>query len=173
MKLSAKLTNDALKLNITTQLFMRRRAFLKNTGFLTIGFTVGYPLSGDCSGQPFNVDELPPSLKRTPAINAWLKITPEGRLQVFTGKMELGQGIKTAIAQVAAEELDMRMDQVDVTLADTMLTPDEGYTAGSGSMDNSAMSVRYAAAAAKQKLFALASVALKLPESKLIMSQGI
>jgi nicotinate dehydrogenase subunit B len=152
---------------------MRRRNFLKNAGFLTIGFSIGYPLSGDCSAPPFNFEELPPSLKRNPAINAWLQITPTGRLQVFTGKMELGQGIRTAIAQVAAEELDMRMDQVDVTLADTSLTPDEGYTAGSGSMDNSAMSVRYAAAAARKKLLALAAVALNLPESKLVMSGGI
>jgi nicotinate dehydrogenase subunit B len=155
---------------------MIRREFLKNAGCLTIGFTIGKTLSAGSSNgfiaDKYLADELPPSLQRNPAINAWLRITPEGRLHVFTGKMELGQGIRTAIAQVAAEELDMRMDQVDVTLAETGLTPDEGYTAGSGSMDNSAMSVRYAAAAARQKLLALAAIALKTPESRLTMAAG-
>jgi nicotinate dehydrogenase subunit B len=151
---------------------MIRRDFLRNAGCLTIGFTLGRPLTGVANFQQYPADELPQSLQRNPAINAWLRITPEGRLHVFTGKMELGQGIRTAIAQVAAEELDMRMDQVDVTLAETGLTPDEGYTAGSGSIDNSAMSVRYAAAAARQKLLSLAAVVLKTPESKLMMAEG-
>jgi nicotinate dehydrogenase subunit B len=151
---------------------MIRREFLKNAGCLTIGFTLGKPLIAGIGIDQVAAQELPQSLERNPAIDAWLKITPEGRLHVFTGKMELGQGIRTAIAQVAAEELDMRMDQVDVTLAETGLTPDEGYTAGSGSIDNSAMSVRYAAAAARHKLLALAAIALKTPESKLMMAEG-
>ena len=58
--------------------------------------------------------------------------------------------------QVAAEELDLELDQVDVHLAETGVTPDEGYTAGSGSVPNSAMSVRYAAATARQKLLEMA-----------------
>jgi len=153
---------------------MIRREFLKNAGSLTIGFTMGRPLIGTAGdASTFVEDELPQSLQRNPAINAWLRLKADGRLEVLTGKMELGQGIKTAIAQVAAEELDLRMDQVDVSLAATATTPDEGYTAGSGSMDNSAMSVRYAAAAARQKLITLAVAALKTPENKLIISEGI
>ncbi|RYY22359.1 MAG: xanthine dehydrogenase family protein molybdopterin-binding subunit [Chitinophagaceae bacterium] len=151
---------------------MIRREFLRNAGCLTIGFTLGKSFFAEAGQKGYLADELPQSLQRNAAINAWLQITSGGRLHVFTGKMELGQGIRTAIAQVAAEELDMRMDQVDVTLAETGVTPDEGYTAGSGSIDNSAMSVRYAAAAARQKLLALAAIALKTPEPKLTMSEG-
>ncbi|HTF31248.1 MAG TPA: molybdopterin cofactor-binding domain-containing protein [Flavitalea sp.] len=153
---------------------MIRRDFLKNTGCLTIGFAMGKSIFAEAgSSVNYLADELPQSLKRFPNINAWLQITSDGRLHVFTGKMELGQGISTAIAQVAAEELDMKMEQVDVTLAETGVTPDEGYTAGSGSIDNSAMSVRYAAAAAREKLLSLAAVTLKLPQSELTMSEGV
>ncbi|RYZ49647.1 MAG: xanthine dehydrogenase family protein molybdopterin-binding subunit, partial [Sphingobacteriales bacterium] len=85
---------------------------------------------------------------------------------------ELGQGIRTAIAQVAAEELDLHMNQVQVKLAETGVTPDEGYTAGSGSIENSAMSVRFAAAAARAKLLQLAAAKLQVNEKDLTMEAG-
>ena len=122
-----------------------RRTFLKSAGLLTIGFYAGIPNPAQ-SASVFN--ELPESLKRHPNINSWLEVLANGNIRVFTGKMELGQGIRTAIAQVAAEELDMNIAQVEIVLADTSRTPDEGYTAGSGSMEQSAMAVRYADAAA-------------------------
>jgi len=92
---------------------------------------------------------LPPGPLRDSAINAWLEVLADGRVRVLTGKLELGQGIRTAVAQVAAEELDMEMSQVEVVLAETGRTPNEGYTAGSGSIESSAMSIRTAAAAAR------------------------
>ncbi|RYG01791.1 MAG: xanthine dehydrogenase family protein molybdopterin-binding subunit [Chitinophagaceae bacterium] len=153
---------------------MKRRNFLKSTGCLTIGFIMGRPVIAEaCDISSVYIDGLPESLKRTPEINAWLRITDKGRLEVFTGKMELGQGIKTAIAQVAAEELYLPMHKVDVKIAHTDLTPDEGYTAGSGSIDNSAMSVRYAAAAAREKLFAMAALKLNTTAENLEMQDGI
>ena len=60
------------------------------------------------------------------------------RITVFTGKAELGQGIKTALLQVAAEELAVDPRQIDLITADTARTPNEGYTAGSQSMQDSA-----------------------------------
>ncbi|MET0298989.1 MAG: molybdopterin cofactor-binding domain-containing protein, partial [Flavitalea sp.] len=101
---------------------MKRRSFLKSTGCLTIGFIFGKPVLAEaCDMASVYIDGLPQSIKRTPEINAWLRITDKGRLEVFTGKMELGQGIKTAIAQVAAEELYLPMHKVDVTIAHTEL----------------------------------------------------
>src|SRR5688500_5597157 len=93
-------------------------------------------------------------------------------VRIFTGKLELGQGIRTAIGQCAAEELDLEMKQVEVILADTLRTPDEGYTVGSGSIENSAMAVRYAAAAARQKLLELVGTKWNIPASALTMSSG-
>ena len=146
-----------------------RRTFIKTFGCLSIGFTIGSPkllLAGVNNG------ELPESLKRNPHINSWLEVLDNGRVRIFTGKLELGQCIKTAIEQVAAEELDHDIKNVEVVLADTGLTPNEGYTAGSGSMEQSAMAVRYASAAAKAKLLELASAKMKIPAEKITISNG-
>ena len=152
---------------------MIRRDFIKTAGCLTIGFTLERSASAAMIHIGPIQDELPRSLSRDPAINAWLQIQPDDTVKVFTGKMELGQGIRTAIAQVAAEELDLRMNQVEVKLAETGVTPDEGYTAGSGSMDNSAMSVRFAAAAARAKLLQLAATKFKTKTAELTMEAGV
>ena len=77
-----------------------RRDFLKMSGCLTIGFTLGGVAPGFISPL---VNELPESIKRHPNINAWIEVLANGRVRIFTGKSELGQGIRTAIAQVAAE----------------------------------------------------------------------
>jgi CO/xanthine dehydrogenase Mo-binding subunit len=148
---------------------MNRRNFIKNTGCLAIGFS----LQGSLMATPSPmVQELPESLKRHPNINAWLEVLANGQVRIFTGKLELGQGISTAIAQVAAEELDLPIESVDVVLADTARTPDEGYTVGSGSIEQSAMAVRFAAAAARHKLLELASQQLNIPKDQLTIKDG-
>ncbi|PWV56370.1 molybdopterin cofactor-binding domain-containing protein [Chitinophaga sp. S165] len=146
-----------------------RRDFLKTTGCLTIGFSLG-ALYTTTSALP--LQELPGSLKRYPNIDAWLEVLANGNVRVFTGKIELGQGIRIAIAQVAAEELDLDIHKVTVSLAETGVTPNESYTAGSASIETSAMSVRYAAAAARQQLLQLAASRLNVPVAELQMSDG-
>ncbi len=148
-----------------------RRDFLKSAGCLTIGFSLFSPEWLTAGELPLE-DTLPGSLQHQPRINAWLEILEDSRVRVLTGKMELGQGIRTAIAQVAAEELDMDLDRIEVHLAETERTPHEGYTAGSGSIENSAMSVRYAAAAARQKLLELAAQRLKKKVDQLNVADG-
>lgn len=99
---------------------------------------------------------LPAPLQQTPALDAWLRIDPTDTVTVFTGKVEIGQGLKTAIAQLAAEELDVALDRIRVIMADTALTPDEGVTAGSMSLETSGNAVRQAAAEARHLLLQLA-----------------
>lgn len=148
---------------------MNRRNFLKNTGCLAIGFS----LNGSFIDAPAPMlQELPASIKRHPNIDAWLEVLANGHVRIFTGKLELGQGIGTAIAQVAAEELDLDMNIVEIVLADTARTPNEGYTVGSGSIEQSAMAVRFAAAAARQKLLELAAQQLNVPAAQLTMHNG-
>ena len=146
-----------------------RRNFIKTAGCLTIGFCLGGPVYESPASLP---QALPPGLREYPGINAWLEILADGRVRVLTGKLELGQGIRTAVAQVAAEELDMDMGQVEVLLAETGRTPNEGYTAGSGSIESSAMSIRHAAAAARQKLLELAAQKMNVPVAELSMANG-
>ncbi|OUJ71824.1 xanthine dehydrogenase family protein molybdopterin-binding subunit [Hymenobacter crusticola] len=148
-----------------------RRDFLKNAGCLTIGFAL-LGLATEATGGPL-ADELPGSLQDNPRINAWLEVLSDGRVRVLTGKIELGQGIRTAVQQVAAEELDMSLNKVEVALAETDRTPDERYTAGSASIEQSAMSVRYAAAAARQKLLTLAAQKLGTKLTQLTLADGL
>ncbi|MEJ2005359.1 MAG: molybdopterin-dependent oxidoreductase, partial [Cyclobacteriaceae bacterium] len=100
-----------------------RRDFLKSAGTLTIAFSLG---SVSCFGEQGATDLSRPDESD---INAWLQVLEDGRVRVITGKMELGQGIKTAIRQVAAEELTLPFDQTEIQVAETGVTPDEGYTA--------------------------------------------
>ncbi|GGF06461.1 xanthine dehydrogenase family protein molybdopterin-binding subunit [Hymenobacter cavernae] len=149
-----------------------RRKFLKSAGCLTISFAF-LGLGTETAGSPIVADELPGSLQNNPRINAWLEVLSDGRVRVLTGKIELGQGIGVAVQQMAAEELDMPLGKVEVALAETDRTPDERYTAGSASIEQSAMSVRYAAAAARQKLLTLAAQKLGVKASQLSLADGV
>lgn len=110
------------------------------------------PLSAQAN-QPVT---LPPALQQTPELDAWLRIDPADTITIFTGKVEIGQGLKTAVAQLAAEELDVALERIRVVMADTALTPDEGVTAGSMSLQMSGNAIRQAAAEARQLLLQLA-----------------
>ncbi|GAB2780772.1 xanthine dehydrogenase family protein molybdopterin-binding subunit [Rhabdobacter roseus] len=150
---------------------LSRRKFINSLGCLTIGFSL--TSTPWASAEPLLAEEkLPGSLQKHPRIDAWLEVLGDGRVRVLTGKMELGQGLRIAIAQVAAEELDLEVEQVEVHLAETGRTPNEGYTAGSGSMENTAMSVRYAAAAARQALLELAAKQWDVSTDRLSMASG-
>jgi len=146
-----------------------RRDFIRTIGSLTIGFC----LTGESTIWPSPTQTLPGDLRENPRINAWLEILADGHVRVLTGKIELGQGIRTAVAQMAAEELDLDMSQVEVLLAETGRTPDEGYTAGSNSIEASAIAVRYAAAAARQKLLQLAAQKWNTPADRLEFAKGV
>lgn len=140
---------------------------------------IALPVLPGClsTGEPEEIDlpemvsttfeELPGSLRRTPQVKAWLEVLEDGRVRIFSGKVELGQGIRNAIRQVAADELFTELDQIEVVLAETGLTPNEGYTAGSGSIQNSAMAVRHAAAAAREQLLDLAAEKLQVTREEL------
>jgi CO/xanthine dehydrogenase Mo-binding subunit len=154
-----------------------RRKFIKDLGYISVGFT----LLGACSGVEDPImaarldydGKLPGSMGRAKTVNAWLEILEDGTIRVLSGKVELGQGIRTAIQQVAAEELDMDLEKVQVHLAETGVTPNEGYTGASASIQNSAMSVRYAAATARQELLLLASKKLNTAVDNLLLYNGL
>lgn len=74
---------------------------------------------------------LPSSIRENPLLGQWVDFGEPGVAKIFSAKVELGQGIITAIAQIAAEELGLQMRQILVISGDTRQCPDEGYTAGS------------------------------------------
>ena len=141
-----------------------RRDVINASGALVVAFT----LSPRVSAQ--TVAKLAGDLDKAPYLDSWIRIDRDGRVTVFTGKAELGQGIKTAIAQVAAEELNIVPDAIVVVTADTARTPDESFTAGSHSMQDSATAVRNAAAQTRVLLVGEAARELNAPADKLTAS---
>ena len=100
------------------------------------------------------------SLRDNPRLDRWLRFEPDRTVRVATGKVELGQGILTALAQIAAEELDLRVDQVRILSGDSIEGPGEGYTASSWSVEHSGSAIR--AVSAEVRALALARAALRL-----------
>jgi CO/xanthine dehydrogenase Mo-binding subunit len=116
---------------------------------------------------------LPTAIERTPDLDRWISFAEDGSITVMTGKAEIGQGITTAIAMIAAEELSVHFDRVRVQTADTNLTPNEYVTAGSMSIEDSGSAVRVAAAAARAVLLSLAAESLRVPLGSLSVEDGI
>lgn len=145
-----------------------RRNFIKNTGYVAVGFS----LVPNLAWMAVN-DQSSQGTMQQSGITDWLQILEDGRVRVFSGKMELGQGIRIAIAQVAAEELNMNVDLIEVKLAETSTTPNEGYTAGSQSVARSAMSVRKAAAAAADILIVRAADKYEIKAENLYLKDGM
>ncbi|MBC8729732.1 xanthine dehydrogenase family protein molybdopterin-binding subunit [Paraburkholderia sp. UCT2] len=116
--------------------------------------------------------KLPGSLKSTPLLDAWIKVAPDGHVSVFTGKAELGTGIRTALLQVAAEELDLAPHAIELITADTAATPNEGYTAGSHTMADSGTAILNAAAQVRALLVASAASQLGVDAAALTTRDG-
>jgi nicotinate dehydrogenase subunit B len=113
------------------------------------------------------------SLKTNPLLDAWIKITPEGKVTVFTGKVELGTGVRTALLQVAAEELDMAPSLITFLTADTGASPDEGLTAGSHTLADSGSALLNAAAQVRGLLIDAAAKHLGADSSTLVANDAV
>ena len=128
-----------------------RRSLLAGTGALVVSFSLAR------RGLAQDAKDLPGSLAKDSFVDSWIRIDAEGAITVCTGKAELGQGIKTALIQIAAEELEVAPAEITLVTADTGRTPNEGFTAGSQSMQNSGTAIRNAAAQVRALLIAEAA----------------
>jgi len=142
-----------------------RRQFLA-TGALVIGFALA-PRAMRAQSPP-----LPGSLNGNRRLEAWLRIDPNGTVTIFTGKIELGQGIGTALSQIAADELDVDLERIAVVYGDTGRTPNEGQTAGSLSVEQSGTALRFACAEAREILLTAAAAKLGASTADLRVSDG-
>ncbi|HEX5040897.1 MAG TPA: molybdopterin cofactor-binding domain-containing protein [Candidatus Limnocylindria bacterium] len=95
---------------------------------------------------------LPAILRQYPTVGDWLSLDADGCIAVHSGKVEFGQGIRTALAQLVAHELDVPIDGIRVAPVDTARSPDEGITSGSRSIEESNEALRRAAAAMREAL---------------------
>ena len=89
---------------------------------------------------------LPGPLSDNPNLDRWVSFPSPGKVMVLTGRVELGQGVLTAMAQIAADELDVAMDRITIRSGDTEKAPNEGYTAGSQSIQFGGVALRQACA---------------------------
>ncbi len=148
-----------------------RRRMLQASGFLALAFMI--PLeAATAQTPPVAKPRLPGSLNTHRMLNAWIRINADRSVTLLVGKVELGQGILTAVAQICADELDIDMARLKIVSGDTALVPDEGVTAGSFSMPNCATAVRQAAAEVRQILLALAAQKLGQPAESLTVADG-
>ncbi|MFC5497400.1 molybdopterin cofactor-binding domain-containing protein [Caenimonas terrae] len=153
---------------------IRRRSVLAGGGALVLAFA--WRPSGWAADAPATapaLPALPASLKKQPFLDGWIRIDAGGKVTVFSGKAELGQGIKTALLQVAAEELQVEPQRIGMVMADTAQTADEGYTAGSHSMQDSGTAIRHAAAQVRALLVGLAAQRLNVPADQLVVQDGV
>jgi CO/xanthine dehydrogenase Mo-binding subunit len=147
-----------------------RRSVLAGAGALIVSFSLRD--AGAQEQKPGGGPKLPGSLATSPNLDSWIRIDADGRITTFTGKAELGQGFKTAFQQIAAEQLDIPFDALDVITADTKLTANEGYTSGSHSMQDSGTAILHAAAQARALLVAEAARRFELPADELRTENG-
>jgi len=106
-------------------------------------------------------------------LDSWLAIAEDGGVTCYWGKMDMGQGVDTAVAQIVAEELDIDVDIVDVVAGDSALCVDQGGASGSSGVNRSGAAFRQAAAEARLVLFETAAEKLEVPIDKLAAADGV
>ena len=141
-----------------------RRDALLGSGALVVSFS----LRGSLGGAQAQGAAKPLALTE---VDSFLAIDKAGKVTVYSGKVDLGTGITTALRQIVAEELDVPTSRIELVQGDTSLTPDQGTTWGSLTIQVGGMQLRQAAAAARQAL--VAEAAKKLGTDQLTVTDGI
>jgi nicotinate dehydrogenase subunit B len=153
--------------DMSARLEIARRDLLKCAGYLLVACSL--------SSAPRAAEALGPWPKTIPddRIDSWLAVKADGSVTCFTGRVDLGTGIRTALAQIVADELDVDFDRVTMVMGDTARTPDQGTTSASNTIQREAVPIRHAAADARHMLLKLASERLGVAVSDLRAASGI
>lgn len=162
-----------------------RRAFLGGSGALIVGFSM---MSNSMAvfaqtHTPPQPNDTPQGPERSPGatpnspidakqVDSWLAIGQDNMVTIFSGRVELGTGTRTALAQIAADELYVPFENIMMVQGDTARAPDEGYTAGSKTIQVGGVNVRNAAATAREALLDMAATRLGAPRENLSIAAG-
>jgi len=149
-----------------------RRRVLAGGGALIVSFSLPDAFAQEPQAQT-PAPKPPGSLAKTPYLDSWIRVDADGTITVFTGKAEIGQGVRTAIQQIAAEELDVPFASLKLVTADTGRTANEGYTSGSNSMKDSGTAIQNAAAQVRELLIAEAARRLNVETENLKTENGV
>ena len=143
-----------------------RRDLLKGTGALIVALSLPeLPAQAQ--------DMAAPKTVAPDQVDGFLAIDEKGMVTVYAGKVDLGTGVRTAFTQIAAEELDVPMVHVNVIQGDTALTPDQGPTYGSLSVQIGGAQIRQAAATARSALLQAAAMHLGVAKDDLVVTDGV
>ena len=144
-----------------------RREFTAGIGAIVVAFSIDPQLALTQQAAP-----LPGSLAQNRMLDAWIRINTDGTATIFPGKVELGQGITTALTQIAAEELDLSLGRVRVLTTDTSYSPNEGVTSGSQSIEYGGTALRLASAEVRGILLDLAAKRFGVSADTLTVADG-
>ncbi len=147
---------------------LSRRDVLKG-GALTIGFALAAPqalLTAAAQGAA-------PRMLDPKQVDAFLAVNADGTVTLFSGKVDLGQGLRIALRQIVAEELGIPVARINMIEGDTALTPDQGRTAGSNGIQVGGIQLRRAAATARKALIDMAAVQLNVAAADLVAIDGM
>lgn len=158
-------------MSTTTRINTSRRDFLKASSGLVIAFSLPVvpmaAMAADAAPSTAGKDMNPND------VGAWLVLDKDGQVTVYSGKVDLGTGARTALGQLVAEELDVPFDNVHLIMGDTGLTLDQGPTWGSLSVSGGGGKLRHAAACARAALLKEAAQQLKVDVSTLTVADGV
>jgi len=142
---------------------------LKGGGALVL--SMNFPVSSLMAAE---ARSIPPARDLDPArLDTWLAINKQGHVTAYWGKMDMGQGVDTAVCQMVAEELDIPVDRVNAFFGDTYVVADQGGASGSTGVSNSGVALRAAAAEARLVLMEKASAKLRFPIDRLTVTEGV
>src|SRR3989441_10558524 len=148
---------------------LSRREFLKAGALVisfmmpgTVGRTLGRASATTAGKPPLTPDEL----------DSWIAVLADGTVTAFFGKMDMGQGVDVAIAQIVADELDVACERVTVVMGDTAFTCNQGGASGSTGVQRGGVTLRYAAAEARRLLLERAAERLSVPVERLTVRDG-
>ena len=152
---------------------LNRRDLLKGTaGALVVGFSLDATMAH--AANPVTGPVLRPAKAvAKDLVDAFVSIEPSGKVTIFVGKVDLGTGTKTAMAQIAADELDVAFEQIEMVMGDTATTPDQWITGANLTISQGGGELRKACATARASLLARASALLGAPASELQVSRGV
>jgi nicotinate dehydrogenase subunit B len=143
-----------------------RRDALFASGALVVGFS----LAGALEQATAQAVTKPVALTE---VDSFLAIDKSGKVTIYSGKVDLGTGVYTALQQIVADELDVPMNRIELIQGDTLLTPDQGKTWASISIQIGGMQLRQAAAAARAALVEDAAKTLGVPVTQLTVVDGV
>ena len=152
--------------------FNRRTLLKASAGALVVGFSASAALVQAASPAQTTALRLSKAVAKD-QVDSFLSIEPNGKVTIFVGKVDLGTGTKTALAQMAADELDIAFNHIEMVMGDTATTPDQWITGANLTIAQGGGELRKACATARAALLGRASAQLGVPVGDLTVSQGV